>query len=144
MSGGRATVGGRRGVELPRQAGDITATSAAGHALTDRFYIECKHHANMSVDRFILGTGKLAKFWDETSKQAVIYGRSPMLIARPNSFPTLVIVRQASMRMLCACDALRRAQMLPINLGSCDMFFFDELMQTRFNPMMRKRVRLHK
>lgn len=96
MSGGRATVQGRKGVDI-RQAGDICSVSPEGHRLTDYFYMETKFHRVLQIDRFIiLGTGKLAKFWQETIKQARKYERQPMLIAKQNGLPVLLIMQVAA------------------------------------------------
>lgn len=93
MSGGRATVAGKRGKSLARQAGDITATAPEGHSLTDFFYIECKAYRNLGLDRFQwLGQGTLAKFWKDTKKQAALHRRHPMMIVKQNGFPSLVIL----------------------------------------------------
>lgn len=93
MSGGRATVQRKKGVSI-RQSGDITAVAPEGHALTDRFYIECKSYRALQIDRFIfLGQGTLGRFWKETAKQARQYGRKPMLIFKQNGFPVLVLTK---------------------------------------------------
>lgn len=102
MSGGRATVAGKDGKVLRRQAGDITATSKEGCSLTDRFYIECKHVANLSLEGFILNdAGSLATFWDECVVQAKTYNREPMLIARQNRWRTpLVLAYSDALKLL--------------------------------------------
>src|ERR1039458_9196081 len=80
MSGGRATLGKRRGEDLAHQAGDICAVHPDGHVLTDSYFIECKHYRNLEFDRFLFGEGKLGKFWKVASAQAESHGRIPMLI----------------------------------------------------------------
>ena len=93
MSGGRATVGHRSGKSHSRHAGDISATSREGHALTDYWYVECKAYRNLSIDSaMIKGTGSLIKFWDEAVAQAARYKKLPMLIAKQNQMPTIVLV----------------------------------------------------
>ncbi len=92
MSGGRATVAYKKGETLTRQAGDITATSPEGHALTDLFYFELKHYKDLQIDSFLIkGVGNLAKFWRDTVNHAQKYKRNPVLIAKQNNMPTLVI-----------------------------------------------------
>src|SRR5687767_11847864 len=72
MSGGRATVrnksaAGRVRRTVVRQGGDIASVAPEGHALTDKFYVECKNYKQLALDRFLLlNTGNLAKFWKET------------------------------------------------------------------------------
>lgn len=95
MSGGRATVGARKGVDLRRQAGDICAVAPEGHSLTDRFYIECKHVNSLDIESFIVKRrGKLAAFWEVAKREAKRHGRLPMIIARQNRLPTLMLVRE--------------------------------------------------
>ena len=92
LSGGRATVAKKAGKEV-RQSGDITAVSPEGHSLTDRFFIECKFYSDLQIDSFLLQyKGNLARFWTHCVKQAKQHERSPMLIARQNHKPALVIV----------------------------------------------------
>lgn len=91
ISGGRATVAKRKGRSI-KPAGDICAVSPAGHVLTERFFIECKHYKNLQIDRFFIGTGKLHQFWKHAAKQANDHDRAPMLIARQNMFPILLVV----------------------------------------------------
>lgn len=93
MSGGRATVSNRKGVSV-RQAGDITAVAPEGHALTDRFYIECKHVQSLDLEAFCLtGKGALAKFWRVACREAQQHRREPIIIARQNRTADLVISR---------------------------------------------------
>lgn len=92
MSGGRATVGRNKGESI-RQAGDITCVAPEGHMLTDRFYIECKFYKNLDILSFIFkNKGKLAQFWKETKREADRHDRLPMLIAKQNNFPIILIV----------------------------------------------------
>lgn len=93
MSGGRATVAAARGKDLRRQAGDICAVSPEGHALTDHWYIECKHVRDMALVAFLLrDRGLLSKFWRTTCEQAEHYQKQPLLIVRQNLLPTLAIM----------------------------------------------------
>ena len=94
MSGGRATIG--RG--KVRQAGDICAVAPEGHALVDRFFIECKAYKKLGIPEFLLRTtGTLATFWKIAVRESAKYGREPMLIARQNALPVLGIIREAVM-----------------------------------------------
>lgn len=92
MSGGRATVGFKRGRDLSRVAGDICATDPMGFALTEAWFVECKHVKSLDFDSFMLGTGgTLARFWAVALKQARVSGLRPMLIGRQNRVPTVVV-----------------------------------------------------
>ena len=92
MSGGRATIARKSGKDV-RQAGDICLVSPEGHSLTDRFFIECKFYSDLQIDSFLLQyKGNLARFWTHCVKQAKQHNRSPMLIAKQNHKPALLIV----------------------------------------------------
>lgn len=92
MSGGRATVARHKG-ESVRQAGDITAVAPEGHVLTDRYYVECKFYRDLDILSFLFhNKGKLAGFWKDTVRESDRHNcREPMLIAKQNNFPTLLI-----------------------------------------------------
>jgi hypothetical protein len=92
MSGGRATLGKKRGEDLAHQAGDICAVHPMGHALTDSYFIECKRIRDAQWDRFLFGGGILARFWKIAVKQAVDHDRWPMLIVQQNRGEALVIL----------------------------------------------------
>jgi hypothetical protein len=93
MSGGRSTVAFKRGKVHAHHSGDISATSAEGHRLTDHFYIECKSYRDLQFAQLITqGTGTLAKFWKTTVAGAKQYKRSPMMIVRQNQMPTVVLL----------------------------------------------------
>jgi hypothetical protein len=87
MSGGRATV--QKG--KVRQSGDITAVAPEGHALTDKFYIECKAYKELGLDCFIKGKGTLIDFWKIAGKESVKYDKHPILIFKQNNWPTVFV-----------------------------------------------------
>ena len=92
MSGGRATVARKKGKVLARQAGDISAVAPEGHVLTDRYYIELKHVKDLQLLQFFFkGTGHLHKFWETADREARAHNRRPLVIARQNKMPTLLI-----------------------------------------------------
>lgn len=100
MSGGRATVTRKRG-SLVRQAGDITAVMPEGHKLTDRWYIECKHYKSIDLPQFIIGGhGHLAKWWARTRSEARLYGKVPVLIAKQNGWPILLVCPRGSLDLV--------------------------------------------
>jgi len=131
MSGGRATVAVKKGVSLARQAGDITATAPEGHQLTDLFYIECKFYQNLRTDQFFFkSTGPLANFWNETCKQAEKYGRKPLLIAKQNRLPSLVLSIPGSLPVV-DISAVEEPTVHLIDHYplDCEIRLFDELME---------------
>src|SRR5215831_9763463 len=71
MSGGRATVRGRKGEKLEAQRGDISAISPEGQRLMDKVVIECKHVRNLKLNQALVrGTGTVYKFWKKLGKEA--------------------------------------------------------------------------
>ena len=93
MSGGRATVGRRRGVDLDSQSGDLSAISPEGHWLTDKFSIECKSYANIHISSLIFGTkGGIIEFWKQCKRDAALATRLPMLIAKQNRQDVLLCI----------------------------------------------------
>ena len=94
LSGGRATVAFQRGVRLDRQAGDICAIAPEGHVLTDQFYFELKHYRSIKLESFILfNRGLLAQWWQQAIKQANRHDRQPVIIAKSNRVPAIVITK---------------------------------------------------
>ncbi len=116
MSGGRATVARKRGKDV-QQSGDITAVHPEGHAFLDRWYVECKHYKDLSLDAFLVkGTGPLASFWKKACDEAKHYKRSPMLICKQNGWPILVIVEPPYGGCWC-----------PITTPTVKVLLFDEM-----------------
>lgn len=87
MSGGRATV---RGLDV-RQAGDVCAVAPEGHEFCQYWYVECKHLKSLDFHCLLKGTGALLKHFATAAKQALKRGQTPMLIARQNGTPTVVV-----------------------------------------------------
>lgn len=101
MSGGRATVAGRRGKSLASQAGDISSVDKAGHVLTADLYFETKHVKDIALDKFIVtGSGPLANFWKIAQREAAAYDKSPVIIVRQNRFPTLLLAHDKIVELL--------------------------------------------
>ena len=134
MSGGRATVGKRKGKDHAAHAGDISATHSQGHVLTDHWYIECKAYRNLAIESaMIKGIGTLAKFWRETCYQATQHKKMPMLIAKQNNTPILMIVPKAT--HLSPYGTLRHsffAHLARLSILEADVFEFDQVMQSEF------------
>lgn len=101
MSGGRATVASRVGKNLASQAGDISSIDKTGWPLTADLYFEAKHVKDLSLDNFIIkGTGPLAGYWKTAIREAEKYEKSPVIIARQNRFPTLLIAHDHVVELL--------------------------------------------
>lgn len=128
MSGGRATI--KRG-EV-RQAGDITAVSPEGHALTDRFFIECKSYKNLSLDALIKEKGTLVDFWNVATREAKSHNKLPLLIFKQNRWPVIVCTSSVGASVLGLNKRFGRGS--PIFLQAFDMRFakFDDMIKMPF------------
>lgn len=92
MSGGRASVAFKKGKKNQTQVGDITAIDKKGEKLVQAFVVECKHLQNLGLtEGFLKGTGEFIKIWRKLLSDCLIVKRAPMLIARQNKFPTILI-----------------------------------------------------
>lgn len=90
LSGGRATVGHKKGKKLSSQVGDISSIHPTGHRLTSKFALECKYYADLNYLGLLTGKGKLLEFWAEINLQAKIHNKLPFLVARQNRMQTMV------------------------------------------------------
>lgn len=119
ISGGRATVLLSKGRSI-KPAGDICAVDPNGHKLTDRYFIECKHNRNLELHRFLVHEGKLWRYWEVCVKQALAHRRSPMLVAKQDRFPTLMLLISGRLR-----------QPYPLGeLGPVAIYRFDDVMRS--------------
>lgn len=92
MSGGRSTVGRKKGKLHSAQAGDISAVDARGNPFIDKFYVECKAYKDLDFGNLIKGTGHLIDFWKLAKEDAARYRKRPLLIAKQNNHPIIVCV----------------------------------------------------
>lgn len=59
------------------------------------FAVECKHHKDIGLDKYLLDPFRktfLAKTFDHTAEQARRLGLYPMVIAKSNHYPAVVIL----------------------------------------------------
>ena len=92
MSGGRATIQLDQNILNQAQAGDISAISREGLWLIDNYQIECKHYADLEfTSGFLSNTGVLYGFWKSLIKDSVARGKYPMLIAKQNNRPIVLL-----------------------------------------------------
>ncbi len=93
MSGGRATLLFKKDEVSASQSGDITAIDSGGLAFASKYFIECKHRKHLSMHQIITGgNGDLIKSWEKTCKQAIDHKKRPIMIARQNHMPRLIIM----------------------------------------------------
>jgi hypothetical protein len=100
MSGGRATVGRKKGKDLQHQAGDLAAVHELGQPFLKKFYPELKFYSDLNYAGILDSTGHLVKFWKSTITEANSYNRSPMLIAKQNRKPVVVFIQGFGAKML--------------------------------------------
>jgi len=92
MSGGRATLQLDQGILNQAQAGDISAIAREGLWLIDNYQIECKHYADLEfTSGFLSNTGNLYGFWKSLMKDSVARGKHPLLIAKQNNRPIVLL-----------------------------------------------------
>jgi len=95
MSGGTATTRAKRGVKAAALAGDVSSIDIDSHWLVRNWYIEVKHYADLQILRgFTHNSGKLHRFWLRTVQEAAYYGKQPMLLAKQDRLPELLIVKR--------------------------------------------------
>lgn len=120
MSGGRATVGAKKGVSRKSQSGDISAIAPEGHALTNSFSIECKTYADLILDGLLFDKkGGITSFWRQTLRDAINSEKMPMLIAKQNR------------------------SIILLGLSSPGVFFFDIQMGSKSKLAYYNRLDLH-
>lgn len=134
MSGGRATVAHRKGIAV-RQAGDITAVSPEGHILCDHSFIELKHYRDLDFDAFFLtGKGRLAKFWEIAVREAKKHEREPLLIARQNRTPDVVLTLPHHWRHFFHVEPAGMTIRVKRKGMTCELRLLDELLTHPFDP----------
>ena len=58
------------------------------------YYSECKHVKHLGLESFMIkGAGQLEKFWAKAAKEARRNQKVPVIFARQNGWPILVISR---------------------------------------------------
>jgi hypothetical protein len=97
MSGGRATLELKKDVLNQTQAGDISSIDMDSGWLTRDYMIECKHYNDLQfTSGFLSGTGNLYKFWTKLFKDAIARNKKPILIAKQNNRPIVMLTSPGS------------------------------------------------
>lgn len=132
MSGGRATVHKKKGSRT-RQVGDVCAVAPEGHPFTNRFYVELKFYKNLELTAFFTkNSGNLKRFWDVCCREADSYDRKPLLIARQNRIPTLLLFRDGDLpaRWL----RITHDYSICMAHAGCQIVKFDDFLLSRYAP----------
>jgi hypothetical protein len=131
-SGARATRGRAKGLALANQAGDISAVSAQGALLTERFFFECKHRAKIDAWQFVQGRRSvLGGLWAKAQFQATEHSRTPTLIVKQNLGPILTLLPWPIARDWNCCRPSLLAHVVPAGVA---ILSFSELVRQPFEP----------
>lgn len=137
MSGGRATLAQQKGIDRSRVAGDICAVSKEGYKLVNRYFIECKFVRDLRLASFLFASeGALQQFWLKCLKQSKDHKRTPMLVARQNGMPALLITVPGQLSTVVV-DADLPCMM---NIGKdaykwpASVYLFHEVVSSRYRP----------
>lgn len=91
-SGARATLQLRQDILNRAQAGDLSAIAPEAYALCERCLFEIKAYKNLDLAALLAkGTGKLANFWEAAADAAKRIDKAPVLIAKQNYLPILLL-----------------------------------------------------
>ena len=92
-SGGRFTVRNKKNIDTHNQSGDISSTNPSSDWFSEKVSIECKHYKNINLWSMLTGakSGVLG-FWNQCVGDGEKSNKSPILIARQNYKPVLMIV----------------------------------------------------
>lgn len=146
MSGGRATVRFAKGKSADGHGGDITATDPRAHLLMDHFTIECKFVKELQLQSFVVtDKGNLKAFWAQAWSDAVRVNKEPMLIAKQNQWPPMLLVRSAALVRYFP-QALEHKLASIYRLPPACMFLLDQFLEVpyapqRFAPAVPARIR---
>ena len=131
MSGGRATVQSKRGINNKNQVGDITCIHPKGEWLTKLCVIECKFYKDLDIKAGLLtGRGKFAKFWKTVRKLAKKHEMQPLLIANENFTKPLLVMTEEGYTSINTFRPLGNvAPLLRSRILKARIFDFEEVMK---------------
>lgn len=131
MSGGRTTVGARKGKDFKKHAGDISATHVDGHKLTDEFFVECKFVKDLGLHRFFLGLScPLQSFYRIAKEQASVHDLEPMVIAQQNFSQVIVVLPR---KLVAEYDWALESWCARVNFPAVAVLIFDDMVKQRFH-----------
>ena len=101
MSGGRATLGRKKGLKRGAQAGDISAIDRLAQTFLDTFSIECKHYKDLQLRNLLTGAkGGINSFWRQAVTDAAEHHKLPLMVAKQNFLPVLLGLNAAGVTVL--------------------------------------------
>lgn len=133
LSGGRATVAGKKGGERHHVAGDICAVHPKGNPFVECWYTECKFYRDVGMFQALTrGTGFIAKVWYDTRAKAKKAGKAPLLIFKQNGMPALAML--PSWTFLEFDDSPRATPIVKSRVLGADIYLFEEIIQYEKRP----------
>lgn len=100
-SGATATINKKKGNINPYQCGDLCAVSADCYGFAEKIYVEIKSYKKLSIANFIFNRSSiLKKFWDVAKKESKEYNKEPIIIAKENNFPELIIFQPTFFKLV--------------------------------------------
>jgi hypothetical protein len=146
LSGGRATLQFKQGKKNKSQTGDLSSIDTLSQQFINRFFIEIKFYKDLNIESgFIKATGLLKSFWDKLVKDALVAEKNPMLIARQNHLPTLLLLHHNGARLLnlhesiLLCESSKIAEFCQ---WPVEVYLFDKLLGTKPYALGAKREKL--
>ena len=132
-SGGRATFQLRQGIVNQAQAGDLSAIAPRGYELCERCLFEAKFYQDLNFAGLVTSrTGFLAEFWRITQAAARRLDRIPVLIAKQNRMPAI---------LLCpwGCSVFGGKPYVTLHSLLADIYSFEEVTEVpHFGPAIRR------
>lgn len=127
MSGGRATVMAKIGKVANAQAGDISSIDRVSSDFIEKFFVECKSYNDLEITQLITKQAGLLKgFWDKAYEEADSYRKMPMLVAKQNRMPEMIIINSQSMEFLGMQEEWPLAILPDLNMYIFNFAFFVE------------------
>ena len=142
MSGGRATVGLKKGIIRNTQVGDITAIDPLGNKLTDKYIIECKYYKNIHVESLLFGKPKnnsILEFWTKLYEQSEKLNKQMMLIIKQNNSATLLgLTHDSNLQKILNYEYKIKPKVIFFSLYPCPVcYLYDfELILTALDPVV--------
>ncbi len=130
MSGGRTTVGLKKGIVRKTQGGDITAIDPIGNKLTDKYMVECKFYKNIQLHSMLFAKPKsnsIYAFWMELHKKSKELDKDKLLIIKQNNLPTLMGIDKSSPLVKSLKDIFDISPLVQFNfiIPSCYLYEFE-------------------
>jgi len=101
-SGGRHTIRLKKGKKTKNQDGDITSIYPEFDWFSNFYSIECKTYKDLNIWSLLINLkgDNLKNFWKQTLKQADDSSKYPMLIAKQNQKPDIIVLSALSKNLI--------------------------------------------